>query len=128
MSDGEIIRRGDLPKAASITVDVCDDCNAIHLDLWKRDGKPFATAALPPENWAPFLADLTAKMQSRTTVAQTSVIDANDPLVEVIRTAISQHSSPTIGREGSTHGGQRGWIVYENRRSTLHHRGDPAVP
>ena len=36
----------------------------------------------------------------------------SDKIEAAIRSALTQFSSPTIGR-GDVHGGQRGWIIYE---------------
>lgn len=103
-----------IPLAAAVTVGTCGTCDAIHIDLWRRDAEqPFARAALPPRNWSAFLADFKARMrEAGAQVEGDAAIDESDPLIEVIKTAIRQHSSPTIGR-GDVHGGQRGYIVYE---------------
>lgn len=36
-------------RAATISVDVCDNCDAIHFNLHDKDGVMFATASLPDE-------------------------------------------------------------------------------
>lgn len=104
------MKRGEVPWANTLKLDMCPDCRSIHIDLFDSEGRPFATAGLPPEAWQGFIAEFCSLANGAGSGNEVSI--ENDPLVEVITSAIRQHSSPTVGR-GSIHGGQTGYIVYE---------------
>lgn len=90
-------QRGDLPSAKSLDLQICEGCNAIHIDLYDRDGRPFATAALPPENWAPFLAHFKQ--------LAASVGRDTETLSRSIASEIADRIRPTICETWSSRGG-----------------------
>lgn len=52
----------DLPKAASIYVNVCKGCGSVHINLRDKDGDAFATAILPVNIWLDMVEDVDAEL------------------------------------------------------------------